>query len=96
MKRERLLQSQIVCKDNSVQNPFFGSSCNRLREPGELQNEGGTEMKHVVLLLSSASVLFLTTHCTSAQILFHADFENNSGVNDPAKWEKNNLTPGTQ
>ena len=51
-------------------------------------------MKRAVFLLSFAIVLFATTSFTFAQILFHADFENNSGVNDPAKWEKNNVTPG--
>jgi hypothetical protein len=52
-------------------------------------------MKRFVLLLAPVAVLFFATTQLDAQILFHADFENTSGVNDPAAWSANAVTAVT-
>ena len=51
-------------------------------------------MKCFVFSLSLVVALFFAASQLNAQILFHADFENTDGVNDPGKWEANNVTPG--
>jgi len=51
-------------------------------------------MKRFLFLLSLAVALFFATSQLNAQILFHADFENTSGPNDPAAWNANNVTKG--
>jgi hypothetical protein len=51
-------------------------------------------MKRFVFLLSFAVVVFFVASQLNAQVLFQANFENTSGVNDPAKWNANNVTAG--
>jgi len=51
-------------------------------------------MKCFAFLLSLFVVLFFATSQLNAQILFHADFEDTSGVNNPAAWNANNVTAG--
>ena len=43
---------------------------------------------------SLVTFLLLATSQLYAQILFHADFENTSGPNDPDAWNANNVTAG--
>jgi hypothetical protein len=52
-------------------------------------------MKRFVFLLSFVVVLFFAGSHLSAQTLFYADFENTSGVNDPAAWGANAVSAVT-
>jgi hypothetical protein len=51
-------------------------------------------MKWFILLLTFTVMLSFAASQSNAQILFHADFEDNEGANDPGKWNANNVSPG--